>query len=65
MRALLESYGAVVMALAVVVYQPTPKTKPFGELPLLHLVRLEANYYTDEDACEICRRCLPVENVWL
>jgi orotate phosphoribosyltransferase len=65
MRALLESYGAVVMALAVVVYQPTPKTKPFGELPLLHLVRLEANYYTDEDACEICRRGLPVENVWL
>ena len=65
MRALLESYGAVVMALAVVVYQPTPKTKPFGELPLLHLVRLEANYYTDEDACEICRRGLPVENVWV
>jgi hypothetical protein len=53
------------MALAVVVYQPTPKTKPFGELPLLHLVRLEANYYTDEDACEICRRGLPVENVWV
>jgi orotate phosphoribosyltransferase len=65
MRALLESYGAIVVALAVIVYQPTPKTKLFGALPLLHLVRLEANYYTDEDACELCRQGLPVENVWL
>jgi orotate phosphoribosyltransferase len=65
LRTLLESYGAVVMALAVVVYQPTPKTKPFGDLPLLHLVRLEANYYSDEDACELCHRGTPVKNVWV
>jgi orotate phosphoribosyltransferase len=65
MRALLESYGAVVLALAVVVCQPMPGTKAFGELPLLHLVRLEANYYSEGDACELCGRAIPIENVWL
>jgi orotate phosphoribosyltransferase len=64
MRALLESYGAMVLALAVMVYQPIPKTKPFGALPLLHLLRLEANYYSDGDTCELCRRGIPVENIW-
>lgn len=65
LRALLESFGAVVVAVAVVVYQPTPKTKSFGDVPLLHLVRLEANYYSDAEACELCGRGVPVENVWV
>src|SRR3954447_11898000 len=43
----LESYGAIVMAVAVVVYQPTPKTHDFGALPIYHLARLDASYYAD------------------
>ncbi|HEX4136616.1 MAG TPA: phosphoribosyltransferase family protein [Bryobacteraceae bacterium] len=65
LKALLESYGAVVIALAVVIYQPNPHTADFGDLPLLHLTRLEASYYTDASSCELCRRSQPVEKVWV
>src|SRR5882672_10706699 len=34
MQKLLESRGATVLGLAVVIYQPTPETKKFGALPL-------------------------------
>src|SRR6266404_4675932 len=40
MRALLESHGANVVALAVVVYQPIPQTRDFGPLPLYYLAKL-------------------------
>src|SRR5256714_8281782 len=30
LKTLLESYGAIVVALAVIIYQPTPKTRDFG-----------------------------------
>jgi orotate phosphoribosyltransferase len=65
LRNLLESYGAVVVALAVVIYQPTPKTHNFGSLPLLHLARLEASYYADAASCDLCRRSVPIEKVWV
>ena len=42
MKALLESYGAIVVALAVVIHQPYPNVRDFGDLPLVHLTRLEA-----------------------
>jgi len=63
MKSLLESYGASVIALAVVVYQPTPATATFGSLPLYYLAKLEAHYYADAARCEICRRALPLEKV--
>ncbi|HEY3826983.1 MAG TPA: phosphoribosyltransferase family protein [Bryobacteraceae bacterium] len=65
LKTLLESYGAVVVALAVVIYQPNPHTADFGELPLLHLTRLEASYYTDASSCELCRKSQPIEKVWV
>src|SRR6266852_7381163 len=40
MRALLESRGATVMAIAAVIYQPTPDTKDFGALPFYYLAKL-------------------------
>jgi len=64
MKRLLESYGASVMGLAVIVYQPTPNTMDFGSLPLYYLARLEASYYADAEHCELCRRGVPVEKVW-
>ena len=65
LKTLLESYGATVVALAVVIYQPTPRTHDFGDLPLVYLARLEASYYVDNGACELCRKSLPLEKVWV
>lgn len=65
LKQMLESYGAIVVAMAVVIYQPTPHTKDFGKLPLLYLTRLEACYYSDAATCELCRKSLPIEKVWV
>jgi pyrimidine operon attenuation protein/uracil phosphoribosyltransferase len=63
MRALLEANGAQVLALAVIVYQPTPRTPDFSPLPLYYLARLEASYYRDASSCELCRQGVPLEMV--
>jgi orotate phosphoribosyltransferase len=63
LKTLLESYGAIVVALAVIIYQPTPKTRDFGDLPLFYLARLEASYYADAASCELCRKELKLETV--
>jgi orotate phosphoribosyltransferase len=65
LKALLESYGAVVVALAVVIFQPNPRTHDFGDLPLLHVARLEASYYADASSCELCKKSKPIEKVWI
>jgi len=65
MRELLESRGASVLGLAVIIYQPTPKTRDFGPLPLYYLAKLEASYYSDGAHCELCRRAAPIEKVWV
>ena len=62
-RQLLESRGAQVVALAVLVYQPTPQTRGFGSLPLYYLAKLDATYYADAGACEFCRRGVPLHQV--
>jgi len=63
LKQLLESRGATVVGLAVVIYQPTPQTLNFGNLPLYHLVKLDASYYVDGAHCEWCRRGVPVQKV--
>ena len=65
MRALLESRGATVVAIAVVIYQPTPETRDFGSLPLYYLAKLDASYYRDATACDLCKRGIPLEKVWI
>jgi orotate phosphoribosyltransferase len=65
MKTLLESRGAHVVGLAVVIYQPTPSTKDFGSLPLYYLAKLEASYYADAAHCELCRRGVKLEKVWV
>ena len=57
--------NAVVVGLAVIIYQPTPTTWDFGSLPLYYLAKLEASYYTDAAQCEMCQRGVPVEKVWI
>jgi orotate phosphoribosyltransferase len=63
LKGLLEANGAVVMALAVIVNQPTPKTPDFSPLPLYYLAKMDASYYADAASCELCRRGLPLEKV--
>lgn len=65
LKRLLEGFGAHVVGLAVIVYQPTPNTMDFGSLPLYYLAKLEASYYADTAHCELCRRDKAIEKVWI
>ena len=65
MQELLESRGARVVALAVIVYQPTPRTRDFGKLPLYYLAKLNASYYADAAHCDLCKEGAPVQKVWV
>ncbi len=65
LKRLLESRGALVAALAVVIYQPNPKTEDFGPLPFYYLAKLDASYYTDAAHCELCQRGVPFDKVWV
>lgn len=62
-QALLESRGVTVVALAVLVHQPTPHTVDFTPLPVYSLARLEADYYAGPDECKLCRQGIPLERV--
>jgi orotate phosphoribosyltransferase len=63
MKKLLEANGATVMALAVIIYQPTPNTLNFSPLPFYYLAKLDASYYTDAGSCELCKRGMALEKV--
>lgn len=63
LKKLLESRGAQVVGLAVVIYQPNPQMHDFGPLPLYYLAKLEASYYADAAHCELCKRGLRLEKV--
>jgi len=65
MKELLESRGATVVGLAVVIYQPTPRTHDFGSLPLYYLAKLDAMYYTDAAHCALCKQGVPADTVWV
>jgi orotate phosphoribosyltransferase len=65
MKNLLERNGANVVAIATVIYQPTPHTKSFGTLPQYHLAKLGESYFAEEAACDLCRRGEPLQTVWL
>jgi len=65
LKRLLEAGGAQVVAMAVIIYQPTPQTCDFGALPLYYLARLEASYYADGAHCELCKQGVPLETVWI
>lgn len=65
MKALVESYGAEVVAVGVIIYQPNPETLSFGDVPLLYLAKLQASYFAHGEICELCRKGVPSENVWV
>lgn len=63
LRNLVESHGANIVGLAVAVYQPNPSVATFGSLPLYYLAKMEASYYKDSAACDLCRRGVPLQKV--
>lgn len=65
LRQMVESNGAEVVGLAVMIYQPNPETPSFDPLPFFYLARLDAMYYRDAASCELCRSGIPVEQVWI
>src|SRR5450759_1029233 len=65
LKRLVESKGAEVVGLAVMVYQPTPETPNFAPLPFYYLAKLDGVYYKNKASCNLCKQCVPVENVWI
>ena len=63
LRDLLQAQGAKVLALAVIVHQPTVETADFGDLPVYSLARLQLTYWDDTSACPLCRQGVPVVKV--
>lgn len=63
-KELLESYGAVVLGIAVLVYQPLPSAKTFGKTPMYYLSRLQPSYYSDAASCDLCTQGVPLEKVF-
>jgi len=65
LKTLIESNGGEVVGIAVIVYQPTPRTPAIGDVPLYYLAKLDARYSKDESACALCAQGLPLETVWV
>lgn len=65
LKKLVEANGAEVVGLAVIIYQPTPKTPDFGSLPLYYLAKLDAHYSDNAESCDLCKQGLPLDSVWV
>jgi orotate phosphoribosyltransferase len=63
LKKLVEGAGGEVVGLAVMIYQPTPKTIHFGDLPFYYLCKLDATYAQDAASCDLCRRGVPLTKV--
>jgi orotate phosphoribosyltransferase len=65
LKRLVESNGAEVVGIAVIVYQPAPDTPDFSPLPFYHLAKLDSMYYTDGDSMRSLLPEEPVVKVWV
>lgn len=65
LKRLAEEAGAEVVGLGVMIYQPAPNVPSFDPLPLYYLAKLDAQYYADESSCELCKKGVPLEQVWV
>lgn len=65
LRALCERNGAEVVAVATLVYQPMPATPLLRDIPHFYLAKLNAQYFTDADSCELCRKGVALEMPWV
>ena len=65
LKKLVEDRGGEVVATAVVIHQPNPGAELFGDLPFYYLAKLDALYYKDSASCDLCKRGIPLEKVWV
>jgi len=63
LKSLVESSGAEVVGLAVVVYQPAPHAPDFSPLPFYYLAKLDAIYSQDAATCLLCKQGAPLEKI--
>lgn len=64
LKGMVESAGAEVMGLAVIIYQPAPDTPDLG-VPLYYLAKLDTLYYADKDQLDAMYPNEPVQEVWV
>lgn len=62
-RRLLESHGATVVALAVLIHETGGRRHDYGNLPLYALARLEGTLYVAPSGCDLCRQRIPLEHL--
>ena len=65
LKNLVEGLGGEVVGLAVMIYQPTPKTPNFDPLPFYYLAKLDAMYFMNAESCDLCKQGIPIEKVWI
>lgn len=65
LKQLVESNGAEVVGMAVLVYQPNPDTIDFSPMPFYHLAQMDALYYRNTEACDLCKKGIPIEKIWV
>ena len=63
LRSLLLTHRARVLALAVIVHQPTLDAVDFGPLPIYSLARLQLSYWESAASCPLCRDAIPLIKV--
>lgn len=65
LKELVEHSGADIVGLAVAVYQPNPTVEDLGQIPLFYLAKMDAVYYKDSNSCELCKKGVPIQKVWV
>ncbi len=65
LKRIVEERGAEVVGLAVMIYQPTPTTASFGDIPLYYLARIDPQYYSEAEAQAMMARGIKFEDVWV
>jgi orotate phosphoribosyltransferase len=65
LKKLVESRGAEIVGLAVIVFQPNPECADFGDLPLFYLAKLDSLYCADEDSCALIAPGQKPTKIWV
>ncbi len=65
LRQLCEKNGAEVLAVATVIYQPSPETPPMRDIPHYYLAKINARFDLDSESCDQCQRNIPFEAPWM
>lgn len=65
LRQVCEKNGAEVMAVATLVYQPSPDAPTVSDIPFFYLAKVNARYDLDAESCDQCQQDIPLETPWM